>query len=96
MRVRLTLAARYDLVEIAKWVAKDSRKRALDLVNDLETSCKALKDFPEAFPIAVKTQGLEVRRKVYGNYLIFYHILPRVVEILHIVQGSRDWQELFD
>jgi toxin ParE1/3/4 len=95
MRVRLTLAARHDLVEIAKWVAKDSPERALRLIDDLESSCRTLKDFPESFPIVVNTKELEVRRKVHENYLISYHILPKIIEVLHIVHGSRDWQEFF-
>jgi toxin ParE1/3/4 len=95
MRVRLTLAARHDLVEIAKWVAKDNPKRALSLMDDLQDSCRALKDFPEAFPIVVAQDGMKVRRKLYGNFLIFYHILPEVVEILYVRHGSRDNESLF-
>jgi toxin ParE1/3/4 len=95
MRVRLTLAARHDLVEIAKWIAKDNPKRALSLIDDLQASCRALEDFPEAFPIVVAKDGMEVRRKVHGNFLIFYHILPKVVEVLYVRHGSRDSGSLF-
>jgi toxin ParE1/3/4 len=95
MRVRLTLAARHDLVEIAKSVARDNPKRALSLMGELQESCRALKDFPEAFPIIVTKDNLEVRRKVHGNFLIFYHILPKIVEVLYVRHGARETEKLF-
>ena len=38
-----------------------------------------------------------IRRKVYGNYLIFYWVVSDAVEILHVLHGARDYaQILFD
>jgi plasmid stabilization system protein ParE len=35
-----------------------------------------------------------LRRKVYGNYLIFYDIGPDAVEILRILHGARDYAQI--
>lgn len=32
-----------------------------------------------------------LRRRVYGNYLIFYDLRPEAVEILHVLHGARDY-----
>jgi toxin ParE1/3/4 len=96
MRVRLTDAARRDIGEIVKWIAKDSPARAKSFGKELMASCRALKDFPEAFPIVALKFGGEIRRKTYRNYLIFYNISGKVVEIVHVIQGARDFDPLVD
>jgi toxin ParE1/3/4 len=96
MRVRLTDAARQDIVEIVKWIAKDSPVRARSFGKELIASCRALKDFPEAFPIVATKFGGEIRRKTHGNYLIFYNISGKVVQVVHVIQGARDFDPLVD
>lgn len=35
-----------------------------------------------------------LRRKVFGNYLIFYDVGADAVEILHILHGARDYAQI--
>ena len=96
MRVKLIMAARHDLAGIAKWIAKDSPDRALKLVSDIQRACRDLGDFPEAYPVVLERSGFRVRRRVHGNYLIFYHILAKHVEVLYVIHAARDWEIVFD
>jgi toxin ParE1/3/4 len=46
---------------------------------------------PQAFPLLPEWEEQGIRRRSYGNYLIFYRIAGDVVEILHILHGARDY-----
>ena len=35
-----------------------------------------------------------IRRQVYGNYLIFYRVNVSTVEVLHILHGARDYEQI--
>ncbi|MEF3365520.1 type II toxin-antitoxin system RelE/ParE family toxin [Methylocystis sp. 9N] len=35
-----------------------------------------------------------MRRRVHGDYLIFYRIQPSAVEILHVLHGAMDYERL--
>ena len=35
-----------------------------------------------------------IRRRVYGNYLIFYRVNVSAVEVLHILHGARDYEQI--
>jgi plasmid stabilization system protein ParE len=35
-----------------------------------------------------------LRRRPYGNYLIFYCVQVDYVEVLHILHGARDYEAL--
>ena len=35
-----------------------------------------------------------IRRRVYGNYLIFYRTMSDAVEVLHVLHGARDYENL--
>ena len=34
------------------------------------------------------------RRRVYRNYLIFFDIGSREIEILHVIHGARDYAQI--
>jgi toxin ParE1/3/4 len=35
-----------------------------------------------------------VRRLVHGNYLMFYRITEEQVEVVHVLNGARDYEPL--
>jgi toxin ParE1/3/4 len=35
-----------------------------------------------------------VRRRPYGNYLIFYRISDDRIEVLHVLHGARDYESI--
>jgi plasmid stabilization system protein ParE len=46
---------------------------------------------PHAFALVPSLEHKRVQRRAFGNYLILYRVEHEVVEILHVVHGSRDY-----
>ena len=49
---------------------------------------------PRAYPYFDRRRARGVRRRVHGNYLIFYREGPDSVQILHILHGARDYARI--
>src|SRR5690242_10661010 len=95
MIVVFTKEAEDDLEEIGDWIAKDNPPRAVSFVQELVGICADLAEAPKAYPIVVRLKRFGVRRRVYGDYLIFYRVLGETVEISHILHGARDYEAIF-
>lgn len=60
-------------------------------VEELEKACLDIGHRPKAYPYFDRRRARGVRRRVYGNYLIFYREGADGVQILHILHGARDY-----
>lgn len=94
MTVRYTSEARADLIEIGAWIAEDSPRRSETFVQELMAACNALSEMPRRFQLVPGHKESGIRRRPYGNYLIFYWIHEDTVEILHILHGARDYEKI--
>ncbi len=94
MKLFITSEARRDLESIGDWIANDSLLRAVTFVEEPEVSCGEILLFPEKYPIAIRYEKMALRRKVHGNYLIFYRVVMDQVQIIHILHGARDYDAL--
>jgi toxin ParE1/3/4 len=94
MKLLFTPEAVFDLKSICNWIARDNPERAATFVDELEASCADILLFPEKYQLAVRFERQGLRRKVHGNYSIFYRIKPDAVEVIHILHGARDFTEL--
>lgn len=83
--------AEQDLEQIADYIARDNPRRALSFVLELRTRCEELLDTPNGFAIVPRYEGYGIRRRVHGNYLIFYRVETRKVVIVHIRHGATDY-----
>lgn len=92
MRVVLTTAAEADLEEIGDWIAKDNPQRALTFVAELRECCLGLGRHPRAYPLVSRYEHHEVRRRVFGNYLVFFRVGDEAVTVLHVLHGARDYE----
>lgn len=90
MIVRFTDAAEHDLEALGDYIAQDDPERALSFVRELRVACLPLADFPERFPLVPRYEDRGVRRRVQGDYLIFYRVEADQVVILHILRGTVD------
>jgi plasmid stabilization system protein ParE len=90
MRVVLSDRAKADLRDIAFYIARDSPKRARFFVRELRQKAMEIGDNPSVFPIFERYKDREIRRRVYGNYLIFYSVIRSTIMILYIVHGAMD------
>ena len=95
MKTIISAPARVDLQKIMLWIADENPFRGKSFSRELQDAAESLMLFPESYPVVGTLDGFAVRRKVYGNYLIFYRIKNAVVEVLHVVHGARDYSNLF-
>lgn len=93
-RYRLSGTAQQDLREIAAYVARDSRSRALRLVDALLARLPMLADNP-GMGRGRPELGHGIRSFPVSSYLIFYRETLDGVEIVRVVHGARDIEDLF-
>jgi toxin ParE1/3/4 len=91
MIVRLTSEAEHDLERIADNIAKDNPSRALSFVLELSDKCLSLAEMHQAFPLVLRYEEHGIRRRVHGNYLIFYRVEADRVVIIHVLHGAMDY-----
>ena len=94
MIVHLTAEAESDLEQIGDYMAQDNPKRALSFVLELRDKCLSLAETPWGFPLAPRYERYGIRRRVYGNYLIFYRVESDRVVVVHVLHGARDFEAL--
>ncbi len=93
-RVNITPEAHFDLETIAEMIARDNLERALSFTYELQEACFDLADHPERFALLSSHEEQGVRRRVFGNYLIIYRMSNGDVEVLRIVNGAIDLNEV--
>lgn len=92
MIVHLTDEAVGDLERIGDYIARDNPQRALSFVLELRDKCLSLANTHQAFPL-LSRYGL--RRRVHGNYAIFYQVEAHRVVIVHVLHGAMDFAAAF-
>jgi len=90
----LTPGAKGDLERIGDYIAQDNPARAESFVNELLEKAHMIGDTPLGFPLVPRYAHLGIRRRVHGNYLIFYRVEEDRVSIIHILHGARDIETL--
>jgi toxin ParE1/3/4 len=92
--VVITAAAESDPEEIATYVAEQSSRNALNLVRELRARCQSLADAPRGYPLVPRYENVGIRRRPFGNFLIFYRVGAEAIEVIHILHGARDYERL--
>ncbi len=90
MRCFFTHRAERDLTEIGRFIASNDVVRAASFVAEMRQTCEELTDRPKAYPVVVTCDERQLRRLVFGRYLIFYLVEPDNVVIVRILHGARD------
>lgn len=94
MRVRLSSEARQDLIAIGDYIARDNPPRAQSFVAELVGKCANLGEMPRAHPLVPRYAQQGVRRRIYGNYQIFYRADDTEVVVIRILHGAQDYSAL--
>ena len=94
MVVIVTGPAEADPERIADYIAAHNPARALTFVRELRDKCEALSDAPRAYPLVPRYEHFGIRRRPYGDYLIFYRIGVDAIDIVHILHGSRNYEPI--
>jgi len=94
-RYRLTPEARFDLLAIWEYIARDSVPAADRVVSRLERAFHLLAAFP---PKGHKRSNVHTSEPVLfwpaGSYVIVYQPKPKPLIIVRIVHGARDLNAL--
>jgi toxin ParE1/3/4 len=94
MIVVITDEAEADLEKIGDHIAADNSRRAVTFVRELREKCAALAHAPRGYPLVPRHEHTDVRRRPYGNYLIFYRIGIDAVEVVHVLHGVQDYEAI--
>jgi len=94
VKVVITDAAEADLDVIADFIALDSPRRAATFVRELLDAALRLGDYPTAYPFVPGYEDRGVRRKPYGNYLVFYAIRHDRIVVQRILNAAQDYEAL--
>ncbi|ORE91118.1 type II toxin-antitoxin system RelE/ParE family toxin [Aurantimonas sp. 22II-16-19i] len=94
MKVILTDTAIADLVGIGRHIRMDNPARADTFVDELKDACRGLGEMPRAYALVPGYEDRAIRRRPYGNYLIFYRVDAEAVFILHVLNGAQDFERI--
>ncbi len=94
MNVVITEPAFFDLEDIALYIAKDNPGRAESFVDELVNAAHELAERPLVYQLVPRYEDLGVRRRPYGNYLIFYTVRTDQIVIQRILNGAQDYQAI--
>lgn len=94
MKVFLSAEAEADLEAVADYIARDNPRRAATFVAELAEHCMGIGAMPEAYPPVPRYEPFGVRRRVFGNYLIFYRIEDDRVVVLHVLHGAMNYADV--
>ena len=94
MKVIVTPIAEGDLVRIGDYIAADNPVRARSFVRELRKKVREIGEQPRAFPLVPRYEHTGVRRRLHGEYLIFYVIVEECVYVVHILNGAMDYERV--
>jgi plasmid stabilization system protein ParE len=94
MKVEISAEAERDLESIGDHIARDNPARAITFLRELRSKCLGLAELPNGFPLVRRYEHLGVRRRLHGNYLIFYRREAERIVVLHILHGAMDYAQI--
>ena len=94
MKVVISEAAIADILQIGGWIKASNPARVETFVAELYGRCRQLGTLPQAYPLLPNWEDRGIRRCVHGSYLIFYRVGKEAVDVLHILHGARDGEEI--
>jgi len=94
-RVRRTVPARRDYLQIWLYIAENSIEAADRTVDQFDDKLRLLAQFPGLGQIRDEL-GPSVRSYPVGNYLLFYRPLKGGIELVRVLHGARDLRRAFN
>jgi toxin ParE1/3/4 len=90
--------ARADLIQIKRYIARESGSNAIAIryTEKLRQQCRELAELPGIMGRARPELMEGIRSIAHGNYVILFRYNNDFVEIVSIIEGHRDIEELFN
>jgi toxin ParE1/3/4 len=92
--VVVSAEAESDIEQIANYIADRNAGAAHHFIQELQEKCESLADAPRGYPLVPRYEHLGIRRRPFGNYLIFYRVSADLIEVVHVLHGARDYEPL--
>jgi toxin ParE1/3/4 len=89
MRLRFSSYVKYDLAEIADYIAEDSPAQALRIIRLLREGMEDAARQPELYRLRPELD-VNARMVPVGSYVILFRMFEDYVRIERVVHGSRD------
>ena len=89
-KVKYSTFASADIYENAEYIARDKPDAAYKWVETIESICETLAANPEMGQARKSRNHGACRSFTTGNYVIFFRGIDDGVEIIRIVRGERD------
>lgn len=93
MRVVFSAAASGDLREIARFIARRRPATARRVVAELRAAARSLGTYPELGRARPELRPAGYRSLAVLRWVVFYRILGDRVEVVRVLDGSRDLDE---
>jgi toxin ParE1/3/4 len=93
--LRISPRAREDLIEIWSYIADDSVTNADAFIDRLYETVESLCRNP-GLGRQREELALGIQSFPFGRYLIFYRALSNSVEIVRVMHGARDIENIFE
>ena len=93
MSYRLRPQAEMDIEAIALYIAESNTPAALRWYEDIYRCCRRIGEMP-SIGVARPEVRPELRSWSVGNYLILYRETDDGAEIVRVVHGARQWEDL--
>lgn len=102
-KVYWTKSAKQDLREIIDYIANDSKKNALDILNRITQKASELKQMPFRCRILPELQDLNIetyRELIINPWRIVFKVNNTEVNVIAVLDGRRNiedilWQKIF-
>ncbi len=93
--IRRRPAAKQDLIEIYRYIARDAPMRADSFVRRIDGVIQLLSDRPGMGSRRLPRHP-DVRIFPVGRYIVIYRPLPEDsgIELIRVLHGARDWEAL--
>jgi toxin ParE1/3/4 len=91
-----TPAAMHDMADILDFIGQDNEAKALEVLGVLFRQANLLVQSPWVGRSRDDDLGPGIRSFPVGNYLLFYRVQARGVEVLRVLHSARDLPRLFE
>jgi toxin ParE1/3/4 len=86
--------AEQDLRHITEYISRDNVSAALAWLDQIGAACRLLATQPASGQRIETTRFAGMRRRVVGNYLIYYLPAEEGINVVRVVHGARDQGKL--
>lgn len=97
-QLRYLAQTKDDLISIKKYIAKESgsQSTAIQYTNKIREQCRKLADLPGKIGHLRPELREDLRSFPYGNYVIFFMYNDDYLDIVTIIEGHRDMENMFE